>query len=224
MDHTEAVQTQAIEKYLLGEFSVAEQDEFAEHYFGCAECASDLRLTSSFLDTTRDVLAQDRQIVPSKQALRNNAKWWNLEWLPAPYALAASLVFLAILLYQNTVMIPHLRNSAAPQALASISLANLGSRGAAETAIHPPQGKPYILLLDIPNREQSSDYRCDILNQRGDKVVSVDVAEALADRTVPVLVPAAALAPGSYTLVVSGRAKGESASYNELERYPFQVM
>ncbi len=219
MNHTEAVQTQAVEKYLLGEFSIAQQDEFAEHYFGCAECASDLRLTSLFLETTRDVLGQQPQTVGAKPA-----KWWNLQWLPASYALAASIVFLAILLYQNTVMIPHLRNSAAPQALASISLANLGSRGAAETAIHPPQGSPYILLLDMPNREQSSDYRCDILNQRGDKVVSVDVPEALADRTVPILVPASGLAPGSYTLVVSGRPKGDSSSYSELERHPLQVM
>ncbi len=219
MNHTEAVQTQAVEKYLLGEFSVAQQDEFADHYFGCAECASDLRLTSLFLDTTRDVLAQQPQTAVAKPS-----KWWNVQWLPAPYALAASIVFLAILLYQNTVMIPHLRNSAAPQALASISLANLGSRGAAETAIHPPQDKPYVLLLDMPNREQSSDYRCDILNQRGDKVVSVDVSEALADRTVPVLVPASGLPPGSYTLVVSGRPKADSTSYSELERHPLQVM
>lgn len=32
MDHAQAIQTQAAEKYLLGEFSAAEQDEFAEHF------------------------------------------------------------------------------------------------------------------------------------------------------------------------------------------------
>ncbi len=218
MDHAEAVQTQAAEKYLLGEFSAAQQDEFAEHFFDCEECAREVRLTSLFMDTTRRVLATDHVAEP-----RSTVKPWKSQLHLARYSIAASIALLAILLYQNAVMIPRLRSASAPQALAFFSMTSMGSRSAGETVITPVRGKPFILLLDIPSHENISEFRCEILGTDGRKVVSIDVSEALAKKTVPLLVPASALSPGAYTFTISGRSKDE-ASYTELEKYPFQVM
>ena len=59
MDHREAIESQAVERYLLKEFSASERDEFEEHYFGCGECASDLRSTSAFLELAGRVTISD---------------------------------------------------------------------------------------------------------------------------------------------------------------------
>jgi hypothetical protein len=57
MDHVEAVQSLAVEQYLLDEFSAEKQKEFADHFLGCQECANDLRITSLFIETAKKVLA-----------------------------------------------------------------------------------------------------------------------------------------------------------------------
>jgi hypothetical protein len=214
MDHAEAIQSQAAEKYLLGEFSAEQQNEFAEHFLDCEECANDMRLTSLFMDTAKKVLAADS--ARPRSAVKGRYF--------AGYSMAASVALLAFLLYQNVVLIPKLRSASAPQALAYFSIANLGSRSAVPAAIAPIQGKPFILLVDIPAHENIDEYRCEILAPDGHKVISVDVPEVDARKTVPLLIPASALSPGSYTFTVSGRSK-DGTSYNtELERYPLQVM
>ena len=81
MNHAEAVQTKTSEKYLLGELTASQEDEFAEHFFDCEECSNDLRMTSLFLQTTKKVLAEDR--VPK---VNPTARKWASAWR---YAVAA---------------------------------------------------------------------------------------------------------------------------------------
>jgi hypothetical protein len=216
MDHGEAEQTQVVEKYLLGELSAAQEDEFAEHFFSCEECAQDLRSTAQFLDTTKKVLAADRLAGPQSSKRR------NIRWIPAPYAVAASVALLAFTLYQNVVTIPRLRTSAAPQALAVFSLAGLGSRSAGATVVSPTPGKPFALLLDIPPQDNISEYRCQILSSSGAPVVSIDLSEDAVKKTVPLFIPASVLKPGEYQLAISGRPT-DGKSFTALERYPLQV-
>ncbi len=216
MDHGESVKMQVVEKYLLGELSASQENEFAEHFFDCEECANDLRLTARFVDTTKKVLATDRVAKPQPSTR------WGSRWLPAPYAVAASVALLAFTLYQNVVTIPKLRSGSAPQALAIFSLAGMGARSAEATVVAPTPGKPFALLLDIPPHENISQYQCQILNTSNSPVVSVDLSEDVVTKTVPLLIPAGVLKPGAYQLAISGRSK-DGISFTELERYPLQV-
>jgi anti-sigma factor RsiW len=43
MDHTEATAEQLVEKYVLDELEDEKAERFEEHYFECADCATDLR-------------------------------------------------------------------------------------------------------------------------------------------------------------------------------------
>lgn len=217
MDHGEAMQMQVIEKYLLGELSAAQVNEFEEHYFDCEECANDLRMASQFLDATKKVLADDRaaKAKPAKPPKPNG-------WPPSAYGIAASIALLGCVVYQNAVTIPQLRSSAAPQTLALFSLASLGSRSADATVIAPAPGKPFALLLDIPPHDNIAEYRCQLLNTTGSPVVSIDLSEESASKTVSLFVPASVLKPGPYQLAILGRSK-DGASFTELERYPLQV-
>jgi hypothetical protein len=217
MDHAQAIQTQAAEKYLLGEFSATQQEEFAEHFFDCDECAKDVRLTALFMDTAKRVMAADLGDKPNL-TVKKSSSGWHSAW----YAVAASIALLAVILYQNVVTIPKLRSFAAPQALEYFSIAGMGSRGTAQTVVTPSHERPFILLADIPSHENIDQYRCEILNGDGKTVLSIDVTEALARKTVPLLIPASTLSPGTYIFAISGRTK-EDPAFTQLEKYPLQV-
>ena len=53
MDHHQATQLTAVEKYLLDELPPEVRDEFEEHFFDCQECATDLRATAGFIDAAK---------------------------------------------------------------------------------------------------------------------------------------------------------------------------
>ncbi|MFZ1030822.1 MAG: hypothetical protein WAN72_02440, partial [Candidatus Acidiferrales bacterium] len=53
MEHTEAVQLKAAERYVLGELTGDLRAQYEDHYFGCAECAADLKLAAMFAANTR---------------------------------------------------------------------------------------------------------------------------------------------------------------------------
>jgi hypothetical protein len=217
MDHAEAIQLQAAEKYLLGEFSAAQQEEFAEHFFDCEECASDVRLTALFMETSKRVMAADLA-APSQVVVKRSPSRWQPAW----YAVAASIALFAVVFYQNVITIPKLRSFAAPQALEYFSIAGLGSRGTEQAVVSPSHQRPFILLVDIPPHENIDQYRCEILDPTGKALLSIDVSEDLAKKTVPLLVPGSRLPRGSYTFSISGRTRQEAA-FTQLEKYPLQV-
>lgn len=86
MEHQEAVETLASERYLLGEMSDAERDAFEEHFFACVECAGDVKAGARMKQGVRQGLAS-AQIVPITRAWRSSAV--------LPWAVAATFAFLA---------------------------------------------------------------------------------------------------------------------------------
>src|SRR5271156_1916714 len=100
MNHTEAVSTGAVERYLLGQLSSSESDQFEQHFFDCTECARDLRAGALFQDNARSVFLEER---PAAQPLSPQTSIWapsirgwfgwrSWNWAPA----LASLILAAI--------------------------------------------------------------------------------------------------------------------------------
>src|SRR5260370_16794086 len=79
MDHNEAIRLQAAVKYVLGELSQVQREEYEEHYFDCAECAIDLKALATFADTTREVLRQEKADQLAKDLVPARGGW--LRWL-----------------------------------------------------------------------------------------------------------------------------------------------
>src|SRR5260370_16321693 len=75
MDHNEAIRLQAAVKYVLGELSQVQREEYEEHYFDCAECAIDLKALATFADTTREVLRQEKADQLAKDLVPARAGW-----------------------------------------------------------------------------------------------------------------------------------------------------
>src|SRR5260370_19753091 len=119
MEHAQAVEIKAVERYLLGEIAPSTREEFEEHFFDCKECSEDLRIGTLFLDTTKEVLATDP--VPGRV---RSAPRQRFQWFRPQYALASCVALLAVTCYQSFVLIPKLRTSSSPQNLSLFSLSS----------------------------------------------------------------------------------------------------
>jgi hypothetical protein len=219
MDHPEAIKLQAAEKYLMGELPAEQRDQFEDHFFGCMECAADIRTGAILVDNARKVLKDEADtqkfLVPS----RPGRGWFG--WLQPAWGLAAAVVLVGVLTYQNLVTIPSLKHAAAqPEALASYSFVTAGSRAGGSTVIRTPKDHAFGVYIDIPASNSFPYYTVDIQTESGARPVHVQVSAEQAKDTVQILVPGGALKPGNATLLIEGHADLNSPP-TEVARYPF---
>lgn len=229
MEHQEAVQLGAVDKYLLGELSTPQRDEFEEHFFDCRECGADLRMTASFLDIARHELKRGKFGKAASKAF----KWSWLEFLARPVVLTPALtLLLAIIAYQNGVVLPRIHGQIAllrqPGVVTTVSLIGGNSRGSALPAVGGSSGHAVLLSLDIPGTRQYPSYACVLIDAAGAVVWRVPVSAAQAQDTVSINVPAGVLRAGDYTLLVQGleaqdRAGPGSPKAADLARYRFAL-
>jgi hypothetical protein len=225
MDHFEATQSRAVEKYLLGEMSPLERDEFEEHFFDCPECAADVLATAAFLDRAKQELKSFPRSKPASEPAKRSS--FVLQWKPvfAWTALAASLLVTA---YQNIVVYPRLTHEIAelkaPEFLPSLSLVNGNSRGGEAAAITVSKAKPFLLLVDVPTQDRFMSYTCSLYTPSGSLAWHVQVSSQEAKDTVSIRVPGVEKVAGSYTLVVRGDTDRASVGPAvELAHYRFTL-
>jgi hypothetical protein len=245
MDHSEAVQLRATEKYLLGELPTDQREAFEEHFFECTECAQDVKAAAVLVDNARAVLREAPVRGKDFQAAHQK-NWWG--WLQPTWGLAAAALVLAVVGYQNLVTIPHLKTEMAaattPQALTSFNLRTAGSRGATGSQPIVPAEKPFSFYIDIPASDSFAYYSAAVETDSGARKFTVPVSRELTKESVQILLPANSLSPGNYVLVIRGveraippvglgepsSAVGRSAGQAnplvtsaEIARYPFSV-
>jgi hypothetical protein len=217
MDHQQATQLTAVEKYLLDELPPEVRDEFEEHFFDCQECATDLRATAGFIDAAkREFKVKPAPVAGSKS--RVVSIWPSaLAWA----ALAASLLVIA---YQNVVVYPRFKTEIAelkaPEILPQVSLVGGNSRGGQIPVATVGSGQPFLLLLDIPTEDRFSSYTCLLYSASGSLAWRVEVSPQQARDTVSIRVPSAGKGPGEYTLTVQGNMAGSPL---DLAHYRFTL-
>jgi hypothetical protein len=223
MDHTEALRLQAAEKYVLGELDANLRDQYEEHYFDCPECALDLRAAAAFAATSRQVFQEDANAALAAAAAGRRAP---VEPTPAPSWLQrfrwtfvavpafAALVLATIVTYHDTVLIPHLKNAAAP-AVSGLSAAVLdlpptGTRSGAGT---PANASPFLVRRDESFAVQFDftpsatlpAYVCQLQDAVGRILMQVAVPADKANQRFSLVVPGSLLpASGNYRIVFLG--------------------
>ena len=238
MDHQEAVGLSAVERYLLGELSPLERDNFEEHFFSCPNCATDVRITSQFLDGARRELGRTRAVSQVGSPGRRSAlaEWLAVLWKPAFLGPVAALLLLFIG-YQNVVVYPHMAGALAqlrqPAVLSAVSLISAGTRSVGRIQVNGSTNQPVLLSVDIPGEQRFTSYVCELVTASGAVLWSVPVSGGQARDTVSIGVPAGVLQPGDYVLVVKGLmtqvaapAVSSGSGSNgtvDLARYPFAL-
>ena len=216
MNHQEAIAQRAVEKYLLDEMPPGQRDDFEEHYFGCTECAADLRATAAFLDTAKQELRAGAMLRP--RVAPGKTPWWAVFGKPA-FLSTACACLLAVIAVQNFSVFPRL-SAAAPEVLPTLSLVGGNTRGAAVSRLPLHGAGAFLLNVDIPPGESYSHYACALLAPNGTTMWRVPISRDQAKDTVSIRVPAIPDIAGTYTLAVQGIKSG-SESPTDLAHYRF---
>ena len=224
MDHDLAVKSQACEKYLLGELPLALRDAYEEHYFSCAECATQLRMAAEFVGAGQQIFAQTLAPAVSAGArvVQESGGW--LRWLRPAIAIPALATLLLVVGYQNLVLIPQLKESRAPRVLPMFSLISANTRGETVPEFTTQPNQPVGLYVDVPADAAYSSYGISVQDPSGKTIPLRLLSYAEAQKTqVLIINPGAA---GNYAVVVLGQAKSDvgSSTGKELARMQFTVV
>ncbi len=221
MTHAQAIETHAVERYLLNEMPEADRDAFEAHYFDCEVCADDLRIAALMRDGARAGLAQPAAPpVAAATPATVTAFRPRRAWTPAvfvPWAAAAVLALATT--YQAVWVVPSLREQVVgTQVLVPVTL-RPASRGAEPVVARPATG-PVTLAVELAGVSTGARLEYDLRTPGGQSVASGVVAAPPPGAPLLLLIPGAALAnDGSYVLSVRAGA-GDPAATD----YRFAVM
>ena len=221
MDHDEAVRTKVTERYLLNELDPELRDQFEEHLFDCQDCALDVRAAAMFVEQSKAILSERPATVPVRAPVPvyKTSGWFA--WLRPAFAVPVLALLLAVVGYQNFVMVPRLKMAAnTPQVLPWASI-NVSTRGATPTQVSARSGEGFNLLVSIPPDSRYTSYRFELYNPAGKLEWSRTIPAESADDTRSIYVPGADREQGTYTLAVFGiTAAGEATA---LSRSPLEL-
>ncbi len=221
MDHAEAEQSQAVERYLLGELTGPEREAFEEHYFACPKCAQEVLAGETLGANVRAVLA-GRATADLRIPRPGRLAWLGTP--PPKVAWAAAALFAVVAGYQGLVVTPRMETQlselASPQPVARHVLRPLTRAGEMIRIAAQPRGFVTLALpLDVlPDFERLA---VEVRDRGGATVARIETAvPRRPGEPLEVLMPARRLPPGAYTVVVYGWRGGERT---EVGTYPFTV-
>jgi anti-sigma factor RsiW len=199
MDHMQALNTLASERYLLGEMTELERHAFEDHFFSCNECAEDVRAGALMREGAKAGFAASGQARPAERgqiaAFRPRASRRLSTALP--WAVAAMLT--AVAAYQSLWVLPDLRQQVAPQALSPIAL-RPATRGT-DPVVRLVARHPVTLAMEVNVPGSSSELSYDLRTAGGASVLAGRAPAPAAGAPLLLLVPNSAFrGPGRYSL------------------------
>jgi len=211
MEHDEVTRTLAVERYLLGELSGSEMDDFEEHMFICAACAEAVTSGATFVDNAREVLREPLVFRPAPARL----PWWKRFSFPVLAPSFAALMLLCIVGYQRVLI----ERSSHLQGMASFALKGV-SRGEPTVIKVPPQAEWINMQFDVPV-DSPSGFHCEIRDSKGSLVMSARVPQIQTGQ-VNLLVRRSDLPAGDYTLRVTtaGSNPADEGAFPFTTQYP----
>ena len=211
MDHEAVVRQKMTERYLLNELDPQARDEFEEHFFDCQDCALDVNAGAVFIEQSKVVLGERAEPVSVGLPASAAVKLGWMRWLRPALVVPVMAMLLAVVAYQNLVMLPQMEQALrSPQVLpwASVNVGTFGSDGPVITA-RPGQG--FLLFVRIPPESIYTRYTAELYNPAGKVEWSVTIPASATQDQWPVQVPGAKREAGSYSLAVRGvTAAGDS--------------
>jgi len=224
MDHNDAIQLQAAVKYVLGELSQVQRDEYEEHYFDCAECAVDIKALATFADTAREVLRQEKANQLAKEALPARGRW--LHWFQPVVTVPAFAALLLIIAYQNTVTIPQAREGASSGAqilFNSHALRGVNTAGEEGRTLAIRPDEAFFLNFDFVPTRSFDNYIAQLEAPDGRVLLRSRIAGGNANQEAHLPIAAGMLHPGKYVLAFYGDTggSGKIGRQNDAGRLPF---
>jgi guanyl-specific ribonuclease Sa len=233
MEHTEAVQIKAAEKYVLRELPEDVREAYEQHFFDCAECAADIQAAAMFAQASREIFAEEHA---GTQPVHERLGVWR-RWLRPAFAapvlapvLAAALVVVLVVGYQSSrlasnrsqVAVVAGQLSAAELPANAVRLLGDQRRGGGDApVVRVRAGESFTLNFDFLSARKFNSYTGQLRDAANHGVLAVTIAGDLANREVNVVVPAGIVHPGKYTLAFSGVPEPAAPAGNDTQAETF---
>jgi len=231
MDHSEALQQMAAERYRLNELTPDAREAFEEHLFDCPECALDLRAGVAFVEEAKVQLPKLARTLPAPIPFRPREPkaergWWQT-WFQPAFAAPVFASLLLVIGYQNLVTFPGLRAAADQPRLLPWAPLHGATRGA-QLAITADRRHGVALPVDLPQPPSIgayASYSFDLNDPQGKLVwtgsMAAPVDEAGAGQRISLVIPGTMLHSGTFTVTISGvAAQGERT---KIDQYAFDL-
>lgn len=233
MNHQQAIDSMAVERYVLNEMTATDRQAFEEHYFNCPECLEAITYASDFLEVGREYVQDDAKTQPAPVPI---PAWYkrifSSSWWSSPVPAFAAAVFLALFglsIYQGVELAQARKSVNTPHVVAAsvfLPLTARGSRGDSRAAelptvtVNPNQA--FTLDLDLPQHDQYPAYEGEIVSQSGSAGMTsfaLPTENLNQGSRLEIAVPPT-LPQGAYQLVIRGIKDGAKEK-PEIARYDF---
>ncbi len=230
MNHGEAVEQMAAERYLLNELSRDARDAFEEHAFDCPECALDLRAGTLFVNEAKvqlpELVASQVESERAKSSEKRSS-WFSL--LRPAFAVPAFAALLIVAGYQNLVTFPALRQAANEPRLAPVAPLRSATRGTTHLTFTADRIHGVALPVDLviePGTAPAASYSFDLRDPHG-KLVWTGTSPATAqgtdnDQSFSLTIPGGMLQNGPYALMVTSVTP--QGGRTPIEQYNFDIV
>lgn len=215
INHDDAVKNLMAERYLLGELGTNERDAYEEHLFSCDACFEQVQAGTEFVSHLRHI-GTDPLPVPVSPGFMSRLMTSARQ--PLTITAFGFLLFASgVAIHQNSV-IAHLKE---PRPEIRSVLTGM-AHGSGE--IHPiqiPKNSALSLNVEYARKGEFISYRAQILSSSGKALYAIALPESEVGTTASIALPADALKPAQYSVVVFGRRS--DGTQEEVGRGAFEL-
>lgn len=198
IDHQEAVKNLMAERYLLGELNAGEREAYEEHLFACDTCFEQVKAGTEFVSHLRRIGTEE-----PRPALAPGFMARVISNLRQPVAVTLGLLLCAsgIVVHQNTV-ISRLKE---PRPELRSTLTGVAHGSSPLNLIETTRNSGLSLNVEYVRKGEFISYQAQILSGSGKILHTIALPENQLGTMASITMPAEALEPGQYTVVVLGR-------------------
>src|SRR6266480_1324572 len=218
------VSDETLSRLVSGELSSWELRRAQRHLYKCWDCRARHekmeRAAMAFMELHRRLIPPD----PPKSAqwrerflarldeaaakfAPDSARGW-FTWFRPAMAIAAFVVLLLVIAYQNAVTIPRAKEEAAHGGgqlfTSSFSLEMTNMRGGEEVKVQVHPKESFALKFDFTPVRIFDSYLCQLQDEAGRSLLQLSVPGTIVNKEAQLVVPAGLVKPGKYSLVFIG--------------------
>jgi hypothetical protein len=213
--HDEAIKDLLAERYLLGELNAAEREAYEEHLFSCDTCFEQVRVGTEFVTHLRNIGTEDPQ-APLAPGFMSSLMASARQPLTATFF--GLLLFTGGFAVLQRSEISHLKEPR-PEIRSTLTGVAHGSSDA--NLINVPKNSGLSLSVEYLRKGEFTSYQAQILTSSGKAMHTIALPETQVGTMASIVLPADALRPGQYSIVVFGRRS--DGSQKEVGRGVFEL-
>ena len=215
INHDDAIKNLMAERYLLGELNTDERDAYEEHLFSCDACFEQVKAGTEFVSHLQNIDTQHPQppLVPGFMSRVIAATRQ-----PLTLTMFTFLVLMGgFAVHQNSEI--SYRKEPRPE-MRSV-LTGIAHGSSEVHLIRVPRNSALSLNVEYAPKGEFISYRAQILSSSGKALHTVALPETQVGTTATIALPADALKPAQYSMVVFGRRS--EGTQEEVGRGAFEL-